>query len=368
MRPRSDSFDAALASSHTVYTEAALLGADGSVTSLPVGPGSSVDLDGDAATRASLRLSIPVDNDTTLIPDSGTDPLAPYGSEIQIFRGVEMGDGTIEQISLGIFRIDEVSVHDSGSDLTLDVTGYDRSSIILDAVFEAPGSVAAGSNPLTAAADLLAAAYPDVATDFVSTTVTVPLTTYETGDDRWDFVKGLCEAAGCIVYFDGDGICVAKPYPEATVEQFTVAEGAGGVLVSADKSWGREDACNRVTVSGENSSDDPVWGEAIDDDVTSPTYYYGSFGKVTYDWSSPWVIADEQAATVAANILAMRRGTGQQISFEAIVNPALEPFDVIRVKRERLGVDELHIIQTLSIPLDYEGTMSGTTRVARVIS
>lgn len=51
MRPRSDSFDAAAASAHTVYAKATVLTPAGEALDLPIGEGSSVTLDGTAATR-----------------------------------------------------------------------------------------------------------------------------------------------------------------------------------------------------------------------------------------------------------------------------------------------------------------------------
>lgn len=366
MRPRSETFDAACAGSHKVIVEATVETTDGETVDLPIGEGSTVTLDGTAASRASLDLGIPVGGDTDLIPTDSGDPLTPFGNEITVVRGVETADGVEERIQLGVFRIDEVRLADRG-ELTIEVAGLDRSSIIIDAVFEQSGTVAKGTNALDAAAGIITEAYPGVVLDFVDSTVELPLLSYEIGDDRWDFAHACAEAAGCHLYFNGDGTCVATPVLETTLAALTVAEGEGGVLLGADTQWGRENATNRVTVAGESSGNDPVFGEALDEDPGSPTYYHGPFGKATYAYSSVFVTDAEQAEAVAQNILAIRRGVGKQVSFEALVNPALEPFDAVKVTRSRLNLDELHVIDTLTIPLDYDGTMSATTRVARVL-
>ena len=365
MRPRSASFDAAAANDHTVYAKATVLTPAGEAFEVPIGEGSSVTLDGTAATRAALSLNVPADSDW--VPVDSSSPLAPFGSEITIARGMITPDGVTEQVQLGVFRIDEVRITDSEGGFGIDVSGLDRSSRVIDAVFEDASSAAVGTSALGAAQLFVQIAYPDASFDFIDSDTTLPAIGWEIGDDRWDYAQGCAEAAGCNLYFDGDGICVARPFPVTDTADLELVEGEGGVLVSADVQWGRENACNRVTVSGENSSDDPVWGEAIDDDPASPTFYDGPFGKATYAWSSIWITTDAQAADVARNILEMRRGIGRQVSFSALANPALEPFDVVKITRADLGVDELHIIDTLTIPLDKEGVMSGTTRVARVL-
>lgn len=365
MRPRSETFDAAAASDHLVYATATLTTADGDVLDLPVGEGSQVTLDGNAATRAALNLNVPLDDfgSDDWIPDGRDDPLAPFGNEIAIRRGMITADGVEEVVQLGVFRIDEsdVTESDDGS-LDLTVSGLDRSSRIIDAVFEQADTVDEGANALDTVQALIGEADPSIAFDFVTSAVTLPYLGYEAGDDRWDFCLGCAEAAQCSLYFDGDGVLVARPLPVAVSADLVVAEGEGGILLGADKRMSREDATNRVTVQGENSSGDPAWGEAIDDDPESPTYYYGAFGKTTFSYSSEYVTADDQAASVAARILEMRRGITKQVTFAALANPALEPFDTVQVTRAKLGIDELHIVDSLTIPLDYSGRMDCVTR------
>lgn len=366
MRPRSATFDAAVANSYTIAPQATLVTVAGEEFDLPIEAGS-VNLDAAAASRAALSLTVPVEEGSPLIPAAEGDPLAPYGNEIAAVYGIVTPDGISEQVQLGVFRIDEVALDDSGDELRVEVSGLDRSAIVIDAVFEEAGTVAAGTNALQMAALVVASAYPEASFDFVSSSVTLPLLSYEKGDDRWDFASGCAEAAGCVLYFDANGVCVARPFPETDAADLVIAEGEGGILLAANKQWGRENACNRVVTSGENPSGDPVFGEAIDDDPASPTFYDGPFGKVTFTYDSEYITTDEQAQQVAETILAQRRGTGYVVGFEALVNPALEPYDVIQVRRERIGVDELHVLDSLQIPLDGEGSMSGTTRLARVL-
>ena len=365
----SEKFTTALAKTPQLYTRALLI--DGSTfVELPIASGS-VTLDGQAQTRASLALDLAL-TDTSLVPDSPTDSLAPYGNEIVVERGVIYEDGTTETVNLGIFRTDEVSIDDTGEEVKVSISALDRSAIIIEAVFERAGEIASGTNVADAIEGRIAEAYPDYDFDPVTTTVTLPALHYEAGEDRWDFCRGMAEAAQCTLYFDGSGTLVMRPLPQGFVPVYSITEGEGGTLLGASKRWGREDACNRVVVTGENASQDPVYGEATDDDPSSPTLYGGDFGRVTFSYSSSYVTSDAQAQSVARNILNQRLGTSQQISFDALVNPALEPFDTIGVRRAQIGIgtddiEEFHILDSLSIPLTHDGTMTGETRVARVV-
>lgn len=372
MRSRSDTFDAALAQGGQLFARATLTGTDGQSLDVPIGDGSSVQLEDDAASRASLTLNVPI-NDSELIPDEPSDYFAPYGSEILVERGITTAAGTTESVTLGVFRIDETHVADSESGLTLEVSALDRSARVIEAVFEDSGQIAAGTNALDAAMQAVADGYPEAVFDFPATDVKLPLISYEAGDDRWDVARGCAEAAQCNLYFDGDGVCVAVPFPIALEPILYVSEGEDGILLSADKTWSRENACNRVVVYAENNSEDPDIGEAIDLDPASPTYYDGPFGRATFTYSTPYIrdesasgglSAKDKANSVAQNILNLRRGVSKQISFSAIVNPALEPWDTIRITRERLKINEDHIVSGLTIPLDGS-EMSGTTRLAR---
>jgi hypothetical protein len=366
----SDRFASALALSHQVTATATLIAGGVGLVDLPIASGS-VNLDGTAATRASLSLDLAIGaNDLDLIPDVATDMLAPYGNEIAVRRGLIYTDGTTETVGLGIFRIDEVDI-DDGDELRVSISGLDRSAIIIEAVFETSGNVAADTNVADAIEAVIAEVYP-VTTDFVDTDVTLPELHYEAGDDRWDFARGCAEAAQCSLYFDGDGTLVMRPLPQALTPVYSITEGEGGTLLGASKRWGRGDACNRVVVTGENASEDPVSGEATDDTPGSPTLYGGPFGRVTFAYSSSFITDNDQADSVAQTILTQKLGTGQQISFDALVNPALEPFDTVGVRREQIGIggenrEELHILDSISVPLTHDGTMTGQTRVARVV-
>ena len=360
MRQASAKFDAAVKESHRVAVTAEVLTAAGSEP-IEVIDGS-VTLSATAGSRGSLDLTVPVD----LAPTDSSSLLAPYGNEIKVSRGIEYPDGSVELVSLGVYRIDSVTATDS----SLSLTGIDRSIKVIDAVFEEPYSLTAGANIADVIQLLIAVADPTTTFRFATTALTTPALFADDGTDRWDFCQGLGEAMGCSLYYDGDGVCVLAPAPTGlTPPVYTVSEGEGGVLLGASRDWSRADAVNRVKVTGEavGSSGDVPTGEARDTNPLSPTFYGGLFGKVTFTYSSSYVTTDEQADFVALVILTHKLGTTAAVSFDSLADPRLEPYDVVQVRREQIGADESHILDSVTIPLGL-GQMSATTRALQVVA
>lgn len=366
MRSVTDRFLQAIQETHQLATLVEILRDGQTVATLPV-TGGAVTLDQAAATRGRVDVTAVDDGTSGLVPTSPDDDLAPYGNEVRAHRGITYPDGTVELVSLGVFRIDTLDVADNGDQLEIRLTGLDRSARVIDARYEEAGQIDSGTSVTTAIAAQIAAA--GITDDLTSDTVsyTTPLTILEAGGDRWQTIQSLATAAGMTVYFDGDGLPVARIVATpADNPVATLAEGAGGVLLQAGRNWNRQSAYNRVIATGEKTGDTaPARGVATDDNPLSPTYYYGRFGRVPRFYSSPLLTTDAQAESAAAAILARELGTTQQISFGALVNPALEPGDVVQITRERTGINEAHVIDQLTIPLSADQPMSGRTRAVQ---
>lgn len=371
MRPLVDiaRWQAAIAAPHRMITRATLLTQTDSFELGTVTEGS-VTLDATAATRGRCDLRIVDDGSLGLIPADPEDLFAPYGNEIQVERGVIYADGTEELVSLGIFRLDEVEVQDTGESLTIAVVGLDRSAVIIDARFEDPYEVAAGTAYTDAIAALLEAADPDIVLNFAESELVTPKLAAEEGSDRWEFAQSMATSMGMELFFDGDGECVLRPVPGGGLPVATIAEGEDGVLVDVSRRWTRAGAFNRVKATGENTGEAaPARGVATDDNPLSPTYYFGRFGRVPRFYSSPFIVTNAQAESAAEAILAKELGTARTVSFGTVVNPALEPGDVVRITRERIAIDEDHVLDQLTIPLAADGgQMSGATRAMAVTS
>lgn len=358
--PDPERWAAGLAGSHEPALRLTLL-SDG--TQFTAGISGKVDLDGTVPTRARLDLTLADDGTGDLIPKSAADSLSPYTNELKVERGVAYPDGGTDYASLGIFRIDESEIDDSGAGLQVQIVGLDRSAKIIEAKFEDPYSVPVGTLFTDAILANLQAAYPDVETDFAASSLETPLLVAQEQDDRWDFDRGLAGALGMELFFDEDGKARLRPISTSTVPVYTLAEGEGGVLITAARQWTRSP--NRWIVTGSDPVSSTVYrAVATDENPDSPTYYYGKYGHVPtwVDYGS-LVASQDQAQDAANGLKAKGTGTAQTINFGSIVNPALEPSDPVQITRERAGIDEVHFIDTLSIPLDSESPMTGTTRM-----
>lgn len=370
MRQVTQRFTEAIAKPHRLAARAEIL--DGGVVAATIDTviSGTVTLDSRAAVRGRCAVTVIDDGTLGLVPDTPADDLAPYGNEIRLSRGITYPDDTTELVALGVFGIQSIDINDTSETLTIQITGLDRAQKVIDARFEEPYTIAAGTDYLTALEATIAAGVSGLTYDFASVTRTTPLLVAQEGDDRWAFCQEMAKALGMTLFFDGDGTVRLIPLTSPTgTPVVTISEGDGGVLLNAGRAWTREGTFNRVIATGENTGEGtPARGVATDDNPLSPTYYYGPFGKVPRFYSSPFITTDAQAVDAAAGMLAKELGTTQTVQFGAVVNPALEPEDIALITRDRTGIDENHIIDSLTIPLEANDTMSGTTRAVQVTS
>lgn len=368
MRTASTAFASAITESHQLAVQVDLLDDGEDVATVTEVVEGQVTLDATAQTRGRLEVTIVDDGTLGLIPDDPTDDFAPYGNELRVSRGITFPDATTEVVSLGVFRIDDVNVSDTAQGMLLQISGLDRSARLIDARFEEPFEVAQGTNYTTAIRNVLEQGWAEMEMDLAETSRTTPQLTAEEGGDRWAFATEMATSLGMVLYFDGDGVCVMRPQGAvSTSAVLTLAEGAGGVLVEAGFRWTREGTYNRVIATGENTGETaPSRGVATDDNPASPTYYYGPFGRVPRFYVSQFITSDDQAQDAAAAILSRELGTTRQVNFGAVVDPRLEPEDVVRITRARAGIDEDHVVDQVTIPLSATGVMTGRTRAVQV--
>jgi hypothetical protein len=159
-----------------------------------------------------------------------------------------------------------------------------------------------------------------------------------------------------------------------TAPVFTVNEGPDGVLVSLRRQLSRTGVYNAVVARGteadEAGGDPPGYAVVWDDNPSSATYFFGLFGKVPRYYASPFIQNDTQAATAAASILSQTTGLPYSLDISAIPNAALDPLDPITVAFDRsepegcegTAREEIHVIDSMTIPLSIEGAMTMNTR------
>ena len=82
-------------------------------------------------------------------------------------------------------------------------------------------------------------------------------------------------------------------------------------------------------------------------------------------YSSPLIRDEVQADAAASERLRRNLGTGGKLSWGQIVNPAHDASDVVRVTRPLLNVDDVFVIDSITLPLTASESASaiGRTRV-----
>lgn len=364
MRPVSQRFLTTLSGSHTFAARARVCttwqtGTQPTGVEIDIIDGQ-VQLDGTAEIRSTLSMTT---DGTGMWPRLASDLLAPYGNEIFVERGVQYNNATFEWCSLGYFRLNTPG-QDSPPDGPIRLEGKDRMAGVIDARMISPIQIAANATYGAVMNLLIHDVYPaatiewDDATDIdtVGRSVIVE-------EDRFKFLDELITSLGKVWYWDHRGVLVIRDPPVATSPVYDVSAGEGGVLVSASRQLTREGVYNAVVASGEGTdSTIPARAVAADLNPASPTYFFGRFGKVPQYFSSPLITSTGQAQAAANTLLRSQLGLPYNVDFNTVPNPALEPHDPIRIRVAAREAPEIHILETLTVPLTAEAAMSATTR------
>lgn len=370
MFPVSSEFLAALRSPHTVairvdaYRGNVKLGVPDGLRpewvddGLPVEAGSvSVDLA--SAVRRQLSITMA---DPALNPKDASSPLAPYGTELFVQRGITFPNGQTEYCPVGRFRIDDEEHETTG---TAQITAPDRARAVAEARFIEPRQSLNGSSIVDEIRLLIGEVLSTVTVaDLTGSTAITPRSVWE--EDRWSAISELAEAIGAEVAFSPLGDAVIRPVP--TVDNppvWTINAGATGVLIADVRRMSREGVYNGVMARSARSDDSPpTWALVTDDNPSSPTWWDGPFGHVPYLYESPLLTSEEQAREAATAILAQRRAVTRQCTLAIVPNPALEVGDVVDIAFSD-NTTERHLITKLSIPLDATSAMTVETTTSR---
>lgn len=355
------------------------------VTEVPIS-GGYVDVDRTATTRRSCNVTIA---DETFIPLFVNSPLAPYGAEIVINTGIAYDNGQTEMVTVGTFRIQEVTWSEASGSLP-NVIGYDRSMVLQDARTFFPQDYS-GFDAFTFFNNIqvtLSGAWGGIAsTAPVPINIDGSLTSFKIpggtilDSDYWGFVNQLAKSMGAEAYFDVHGNLIIAPIPNITQAQvtsttpvWTVDVGPTGVLVDAARGVSRTGVYNVVAITGSSSTGASPMGWAADTDPRSPTYWgpasslpYGPYGRSTFGdsvlrESNSLCVTPTQCTTAAQGRLAEVNGLARSLDFTSVWNPALQEGDVVQLNYLD-GTTELHIIDKLHIPIGTDSAaMTASTR------
>lgn len=362
MRPVSDAFLRTLQGSHRMFARVKVLVAYQEGTQ-PTGYEITI-VDGNVRSDASadVRSSLALTTDgVNMWPHDVTDLLAPYGNELFVERGINYGNGTIEIVSLGYFRIDRTD-QDDGPDGSINISASDRMAGIVDARLPFPIQFDAGTSVETVFDQLVHEVYPDatIEFDFAAGGSTFN-TAHVAEEDRFAFLRDVAKSRGKIMYWDYRGILRVESPPDPTVPVYEINSGRGGTMVTLSRSLTRQGVYNGVIARGDQPTDDaqPI-ALVVDNNPASPTYWNGRFGKVPRYYYSSFITTAAQATSAATSLLQQAIGLPYSIDLNAVPNPALEPYDSIQITAP--DTTDVHVIDSISIPLTYQSTMVGSTR------
>lgn len=386
MLSQTAAFFAAIRGSHEIAVKAFLItpGAtswsDGTLLNVVDG---TVTLDCTAAIRGTLTLTIQHAWDS----GTSTSSIAPYGSEIAVYRGVRFGNGSTEYALLGVYRIVTVEQQDVlGGELI--ITGTDRMGALDESKLEGPVTYDP-SGPINTyggvAADLVTGGYVPWSggatitwDDSTLRDTTIAVQVAATGDDRLGTLTTMLAGINKIAFFDNTGTLQIQTAPNpltAAPVSFNIDLGDGGVLISGDRTITRIGATNVVVVTNEQagSTGVPVIGIAQDTTLGSPTNV-NTFGKIPVAYQLPTATTTALATAAAQSLLNGVLGVPYTLTFASIPNPALQPYDVINVflpadtsVTTQAPKVEKHIIDSIAIPLSYANTLAINTRKQTLI-
>jgi hypothetical protein len=371
MYPVSADFKEAVRKSHSVITKIEIYDmANGTILSTAQPISGEVTIDNRRSIRRECTLEF-VDTDGTLVPTNNiSSVLLPYNREVKIYRGIVFPNGTEELVPLGVFVITSVDISESAQGVKVSIKGSDRSLILARAKFtNHEFFIDAGTAKETAIENILKYRYPKVQTIFPATNqvTTLLYPTLDQSSDPWREALKIAESASMDLYFDENGIARMRPIPDPDKGSVvaTYEDGTDSVLIQIARSLSIDESYNGVIYTGEGTNlSIGVIGEAWDDNPSSPTYRK-TYGEVPLFKSSPTILTVAEAQEAASAELKKVIGASEKITWDQLVNPAHDVFDLVKVTRSPVGVDKILMLDAISIPLAASGTMNAIGRSRR---
>jgi len=371
MYPTSAAFKTAVKTDHIVIAKAEIWSADRRLLTLSIDTGK-VSVNTNNSIRRTCEIHLTTTRETTnLVPDNGFDFLAPFGNQLRLYRGIQYTDGTQEYVPLGVFVITDVKVTDTNDGVSMIIMGEDKSIIVSRNKWTSTYQMVNGTLETSLTA-LLQNRYADIVTDFPTTNITINQIVLgaDTGLDPWKDAVHIASLVGYDLYFDVKGVCTMRQFPtlDAASVVATYEEGNGTTITSLDRTISTKETYNGVIYTVEGSQvTTPIRVEVWDEDTTSPTYRYGVFGSVPTFITTSLIGTSADAIKAASLLLNTYIGRQEEINFTSIVDPSLDVNDVIYLSSDGAKVDRTVIIDSMDIPLEYEGALSVKTRVVRVV-
>lgn len=297
------------------------------------------------------------------------DPISHL--EIIAYRG-RYYDGAWHWKQQGVFRITSRSLSGGGNLPTTSITAMDRSNLIRENVFNTAYRIAGAVKYTTAFEALItdrASGFTPVFNTVDKVDVTPGTIVYTDSDDPWASAMKLAEAVGHETYFDVMGITQFVPILSVTEQApvLDLTEGVAGVSmgeINVDTTL--SEIYNGVICRSEAPwLLFPVFAEVWDTEPGSPTYYL-TWGKRPKKISDALASTTVQCAAIAQAEYNRVAGIPDDISFG--LDPDVEDLtegQVISIFQPSLGLNGLAVVDSLTIPLIPDTSLTGSVRMKR---
>lgn len=341
------------------------------------GPGvedGQVTIDATSNVRRALDLTLPTSETTW-------NTLDTVGGELTVKRAVIFDEGGIEWCNLGVFIVDQDQIGYGPGD-TVQITGApDRWGKVQKNGLPPDQRASVPSNKVWQEIQRLVEGawsvdfpFPGWAQLDKSATDKVGSLLYDGGQSgRESAILQFCKDNALEVFFDATGLAVLRPIPQltdASVSVWTVDAGVAGVLLGADRTRDRTKVANAIIVT--TSATDVVFDPVEVKNTTSgdPLSVNGPLGYQPMEYSSPTLRNSAQAKKAGLALLNKTLGVAKQLSLSAVQNDALDAGDVItallpKIDRNTARPSEVHIIDTITVPLAPSGEQELATRSTR---
>lgn len=194
--------------------------------------------------------------------------------------------------------------------------------------------------------------------------------TLNSGTNRWTAMQDLAIAHGYDLFFDVDGILQMEVYtdPAVSAPQFQFRTGTGSNVASIGRQISPDLIRNHIVVTGEQADGVPVWGEAENNEPTSPTRI-AQLGRRTRHVESAFVTSNTQCVELAERYLKVQSLERYESTLGTVILPWMDVNETVEFvdPQAATGDPTRYLLNRVTIPLDLSAASARLARVTNVI-
>lgn len=293
--------------------------------------------------------NVPVRLDLTFpsewAPRTQADPLAVYGQRLVVRQVIGIGNDEWT-VDLGQYRVQGWD-HEAPA---VSVEALSLEQIIADYRFDSPYKRPGGATFAGQLGAICKGLLPVDTSALTNRSLPASLTTDWT-EDRMAAVRAVQTNWPCDLRVDEDGVLVATPVRTvAATPDVEWQHGEANAYITTGGAGLRDDIYNAVVARGERANGTPVQATVVDDDPTSPTYFYGPYGRRQRFYESPLITSVSEAQAAARSVLRKERRRAATVVVTAPPDPRVEMLDTARVTLAD-GTTYTGLVTDISLPL-----------------